>query len=1247
MSTAKPVPERAVPEHIIFPEQLPISERREDIEAAIRDHQVVILAGETGSGKTTQLPKICLNLGRGRVQRIGHTQPRRIAARTVAQRIAEELNTPLGELVGYQIRFNDTLSDASAIKLMTDGILLAELTRDRDLSAYDTLIIDEAHERSLNIDFLLGYLKRLLPRRPDLKVIVTSATIDVARFSAHFDDAPVIEVSGRTYPVDVHYLGDTEDRDEGMRQQIADLLGDIEQGQFGPRGDVLVFLPGERDIRELAKRLRYNDRLRVLPLYARLSQAEQNRVFQSGGAGMRVVLATNVAETSLTVPGIRYVIDPGEARMSRYSARSRLQRLPIEPISQASANQRMGRCGRLSDGVCFRLYGEADFLGRPAFTDPEIRRTNLAAVVLRMLELKLGEVNRFPFIDPPDPKMVRDGYRLLEELGAVSSGGQLTKCGRQLARLPVDPRLGRMLLAANDLGCLAEVLVIVSAMSIQDPRERPTEKQAQSDQSHARFQHAQSDFLSWLALWRYYEAQRQSLSQNQLRKLCQREFLAFMRMREWREIHSQLVIACRQLGFRVSPELPVYEAYEAVHRALLSGLLGNVAQRDEGKQFNATRNRKVMLFPGSSQYKKPPPWLVAGEIVETSQVFARQCATIEPDWLLQINPQVLKRHQYEPAWQRRSGRVMAKERVTLFGLTISDGRRVHFGDIDREASREIFIREALVTGNVMRPPFFLRENVALTQSVEELESRTRRRDLLIEEEALVVFYSERLGAECVGMSSLIKWLKKDSSREQSLLLKREQILVRDPGTEVEAQFPPTLQWQGVDYQLRYQFEPGRQNDGVSITIPLPLLNRAPRYLLDWLVPGLLRDKCVALIKGLPKALRKQLVPAPDVVDAALVDLTPDDTDLCSALSKVLKRQRGVQVNPADWQMGQLEDFYRMNVRVVDVEGKLLGQGRDMAALVAEFRSDEARSPAAKKTDSLERQNVERWDFGVLPEMSRSKAAGLEVVAHPALVVEPSGIAVRLLDYPGEARLAHEDGVVALAMKQASQVVKSLRKALFSGNDLVLAFAALELDRKRLVDDTIAAVAHNALIGLEPPRAEAAFKNWFDALRGVWYPEAMALGEALAEALKAWTTARTVSARLAERDYEDSQRDCWQGVQDLLRSEAVRYASSDWLRQFPRYASAAEHRMTRLNGQYLKDQKAVQTLLPWRERLEQAQAAYPGLIRLSAEAHHYRWMLEEFRVSLFAQHMKTRLPVSNKRLEQQWQLVQTWIDQHPR
>ncbi|MEL0138331.1 MAG: DUF3418 domain-containing protein, partial [Halieaceae bacterium] len=663
-------------------------------------------------------------------------------------------------------------------------------------------------------------------------------------------------------------------------------------------------------------------------------------------------------------------------------------------------------------------------------------------------------------------------------------------------------------------------------------------------------------------------------------------------------------------------------------------------------QFNATRNRKVLVFPGSGQYKKPPPWLVAGEVVETTQVYARQCAAIEPDWLLRVNPHVLKRHHYEPAWQRRSGRVMAKERVTLYGLTISDGQRVHFGEIDAKAAREIFIRDALVTGNVIKPPRFLRENLSLMRSVEELESRTRRRDLLVEEEALVQFYDERLGPECVGMTALIKWLKRDKEREAHLLLKREQILVRDPGAEVEAQFPPTLHWQGVDYQLRYQFEPGRQNDGVSITIPLPLLNRAPRYLFDWLVPGLLRDKCIALIKGLPKASRKQLVPAPDVVDAALSELSAEDTDLCAALGRVLKHQRGVQVNPSEWQPAQLEDFYRMNIRVVDATGKLLGQGRDMAALVAEFRSGET-PVATPQANSPERETVERWDFGNLPGVWKSKAAGLEVIAHPALVAETEGVAIRLLDYPGEATLAHETGLVALASKQASQLTKSLRKALLAGNELTLAFAAVEVDRKRLVEDVIAAVAHQHLRSIEAPRSEAAFKAWFDTLRAAWHADAVAMAAQLGEALKAWTAARTAATRLGSQDYLDSQQDCWRNMATLLTSETVRHAGSEWLAQYPRYAKAAEHRISRLNGQYLKDQKALELLRPWTEKLDTVIGSYPGLVRLSEEAYQYRWMLEEFRVSLFAQQMKTRLPVSSKRLEQQWQRVQRWMEDHPR
>ena len=1237
---------RAIPAAISYPEALPVSERRDEIARAIETHQVVIVAGETGSGKTTQLPKICLELGRGIDARIGHTQPRRLAARTVAQRIADELDSPLGELVGYQVRFNDSVSQATAIKLMTDGILLTELQRDRELRQYDTLIIDEAHERSLNIDFILGYLKQLLPRRPDLKIIITSATIDVERFSRHFDEAPVIEVSGRTYPVDVHYFGDVEDRDEGVLEQVARLVDDIEAEQFGARGDVLVFLPGEREIRELSRRLKGSDRRVVLPLYARLSATEQARVFNPSGSGMRVVLATNVAETSLTVPGIRYVIDPGEARISRYSHRSRLQRLPIEPISQASANQRMGRCGRVAAGVCLRLYSEQDFLSRPEFTDPEIRRTNLAAVILRMLKLGLGKVSAFPFIDPPEPKMVRDGYKLLEELGAVTARGRLTAVGHRMAELPIDPKLARMLLAAAELECLPEVLVVVSALSVQDPRERPADKQSQSDQSHARFNHPKSDFLTWINLWRYYEDQRQSLSQSQLRKLCKREYLSFLRMREWREVHSQLTVACRQLGLKPKA-LSDEELYESIHKALLSGLLSQVAQQDEGRLFTAARGRKVHVFPGSGQHRKPPKWLVAGELVETSQVFARQCAAIEPNWLLRINPYLLKRSYTSPAWQMRTGRVMATERVTLFGLTISDGRRVHYGDINPSESRELMIREGLVTGQFKSPPPFLKKNLALVREVQDLESRVRRRDLLVDEDALFAFYDERLPTDCFSASTLDKWLRRDSAGGDLLRLKREQVLTRDPGGELKAQFPSTLDWAGVSYRLSYQFEPGRDNDGVSVTIPLPLLNRAPRYRFEWLVPGLLRDKCIALIKGLPKALRKQLVPVPDVVDDILAAIEPDDVPLVELLSKALKQRRGVTVAAHDWDAAAMEDFYRMNIRVVDERGKLLDQGRDMAVLVERFREQGGQAEVVATQHSPARSSVERWDFDALPDVWRSRAAGMEVLSYPAVVDHGDRVAVELLDYPAEAALAHRRGIAALALRRSAQTVKHLKKTLLANNAAALALAGCHLDRQGLVAEVIKAALLATLDSRPLPRDANAFDAMLDTARGRWVPAALEIERILMNALTPVAKALNQLKAYPSAEYAEARDDIDKQVQGLFGVSCVLDTPIQWLEQYPRYAKALLHRVERLNGQYVKDQKAMAQLGPALDKLASAAKAYPGLLLLSPPALQYRWMLEEFRVSLFAQQLGTRTPVSQKRLAEQWSAVQSWLTDNPR
>lgn len=1236
---------RVLPSCINFPPELPVSESREQIRDAIRDHQVVVIAGETGSGKTTQLPKICLELGRGSVGRIGHTQPRRLAARTVAQRIADELQVSLGDLVGYKVRFNDSVAPATAVKLMTDGILLTEMQRDRDLREYDTLIIDEAHERSLNIDFILGYLKKLLPRRPDLKVIITSATIDLRRFSAHFGDAPIIEVTGRSYPVEVHYLGGGEETEERLEDQVVRAVDAISAEEFGPRGDVLVFLPGEREIRELSRQLKGDDRRQILPLYARLTAGEQNKVFRPSGGAMRVVLATNVAETSLTVPGIRYVVDPGTARISRYSPRNQLQRLPIERVSQASADQRKGRCGRVAAGVCLRLYDEQDFASRPAFTDPEILRTNLAAVVLRMLELGLGDIHQFPFIDPPEGKMIRDGYRLLEELGAVSARGKLTSVGRKMARLPVDPKLARMLLAAIELHCLEATLVIVSAMAVQDPRERPAEKRAQADQAHARFNHPRSDFIAWVNLWRYVEGQRQALSQNQLRKLCKQEYLSFIRLREWREVHAQLVIACRQMGLKPRPQLPEDDDFEGIHKALLSGLLAQVAQQDEGRAFNATRNRKVQVFPGSALHKKPPKWLVAGEMVETSQVFARQCAAIDPHWLLRINPKVLKLHHYEPAWHIRSGRVMAKERVTLYGLTVSDGRLIHFGEAHPGEAREIFIREALVAGEYRSPPEFLRTNLSRIADVQELESRTRRRDLLVDEQALFAFYDERIGKDCLSAGTLEKWLRRH--RDESFLhLSREQILTRDPGEEVEAQFPSTLKWQGDAFPLVYQFEPGRDNDGVSVTVPLPLLNRAPRYLFEWLVPGLLRDKCIALVKSLPKSHRKQLVPVPDVVDELLAHIVPGDVPLSATLSAALREHRRVQIPETAWDPASLEPLYRMNIRVVDEQGKLLAQGREMADLVGQFRGSSAAHRSAPEEDSPAKERVTRWDFGELPSEWRSKAAGMDIVRYPALVDHEDRVAVELLDYPGDAARLHPTGVAALACTASSQTVKYLRKHLFADNDAALVLAGAKLGRAPVARDVILAAVKDLWPG-DWPRDEAEFARLLTTLRGEWVSAAQHRAQVLVNFLRPIAKAQGHIAALSPMEYRDSKQDIQQHLEGLLRPGIISATPLVWFEQFPRYGKAIQHRVERLSGQYPKDRKGLDMLQPALSRLGEAGERYPHLAEVSPPAEHYRWMLEEFRVSLFAQQLGTRAPVSVKRLDQQWQLVTAWITDNPR
>ncbi|WP_439101223.1 ATP-dependent RNA helicase HrpA [Congregibacter sp.] len=1224
-----------------YPAELPVAEHRREIAEALRDHQVVIVAGETGSGKTTQLPKICMELGRGRVQRIGHTQPRRLAARTVAQRIAEEVGLPLGDLVGYQVRFQEQLGERTAVKLMTDGILLSEMQRDRDLRQYDTLIIDEAHERSLNIDFILGYLKRLLPRRPDLKVLVTSATIDVQRFSEHFSNAPVIEVSGRSYPVTTHYLPRDSSDSEDLLRQVASVVKDVQAGRHGEPGDMLVFLSGERDIRDVARQLRGAAGLDVLPLYARLSQGEQARVFGRGGSrGLRVVLSTNVAETSVTVPGIRFVIDPGEARISRYSYRTRVQRLPIEPISRASADQRRGRCGRVGPGVCLRLYTEEDYLNRPEFTDPEIKRSNLAAVVLQMLQLGLGNIAQFPFLEPPDSRLIRDGYRLLDELGAVNAKEQLTRLGRRMATFPIDPALSRMVLAAQEFSVLPEMLVIASALSIQDPRERPADRQSQADQAHARFADPRSDFMSLVNLWRYYEEQRQELSENKLRKLCKREYLSWLRMREWRDVHRQISIACRSQGLKPALQLSQETDYAGVHRALLTGLLGNIAQQDERREYLAARNRRLQLFPGSVVYRKPPKWLVAGEIVETQRVYARSAAAIEPQWLMQVNPALLKHQYYEPRWQREQGRVVAWRRTTLFGLTISDRVAVHYAKIDAPLCREILIREGLIAGRWSKPPAFLKHNLRLQREVEDLESRARRRDLLVDEETLFRFYDECLPENATNNTSLLAWLKGDEKRGNLLKLRRDQLLTRDPGSLTDA-FPDRLEWEGQRYRLSYQFAPGKEADGVSITVPLGLLNRLPRFRLQWLVPGILREKCVALVKGLPKPLRKQMVPVPDWVDRALARMEPADRPLTEALGGALKAVGGPGIAADDWPLSAIDDYYRINLRVVDEKGKLLAQGRDVDGLISEFQEATRQQLSTTDGNSPARSGLVAWDFPELANEYAFRQAGVDILAYPALEDGGESANIALFDYPGEAFLAHRRGLARLLMLSAKPAFRDLRKRFLKSNETALLFAALDLSRDALLDEVLPTLALNAS-GLGSGRCRD--KESFDAASAQLSRSVITLANDLEAQLKNTLVAMGDALQTLHRlpgQYGEAKEDMAAQRRYLLSAAGLFAKDTEELRHYPRYAKAMVVRAERLAANYRKDQEHQATLAALESPMDELLAAVPGGPQLSPSLYTFQTMLQELRVSLFAQHLGTSRPVSVKRLNAQWALVETW------
>ncbi|HLV77101.1 MAG TPA: ATP-dependent RNA helicase HrpA [Marinobacter sp.] len=1226
-----------------FPETLPVSARVDDITRAITGHQVVIIAGETGSGKTTQIPKICLNMGRGIRGLIGHTQPRRIAARSVSARIAEELGEQVGQQVGYQVRFTDNTSEATRVKVMTDGILLAEVQHDRFLDKYDTLIIDEAHERSLNIDFLLGYLRQLLPKRPDLKVIITSATIEVDRFSEFFQNAPIIEVSGRTYPVEVRYrplAGDEDDRDQSWNDGVLDALEEIEQHERQhkqPPGDVLVFLPGEREIRALSKTLRHAElrHTEVLPLYSRLSNQEQNRVFQSH-RGRRIVLSTNVAETSLTVPGIRYVIDTGVARISRYSVRSKIQRLPIEPVSQASANQRAGRCGRVAPGICFRLYDEADYLNRPEFTDPEILRTNLASVILQMANSGLGEIRDFPFLEAPDRRQVNDGYKLLEELGAVDEKRRLSRLGRTMARLPLDPRLARMLITAAEQGSLAEVLVIIAGLTVQDPRERPQDKQQAADQAHAPFNDKESDFATLLNIWNWYEEQRQELSQNQLKKLCQKNFLSWMRMREWRDIHRQLALICREQKLAIN-EQPA--SYSDIHKAILAGLLGQIAVKIERREYLATRNRKVAIFPGSKVAKTAPKWIVAAEIVETSKVFARMVAAIQPEWVEPLAGHIVKHHYFEPHWQQKRAQVMGYEKVTLYGLDIVPRRLMAYAKVDPAACRDLFIRRALVEGDYHSRAPFIARNREMLDTVENLEKKTRRRDLLVDDEVLVAFYDERLPPDIVSGRHFEAWWKGLSAGElKALELTEADVLQRPLDQSAGEQFPDYLEWEGVKYPLSYEFEPTSERDGVTVNVPLMALKQIPARRLEWLVPGLLREKCIALVKGLPKSLRRNFVPVPDFVDAALANLQPGNEPLALKLGEQLRRMTGVQIDPLSWPDEELPRHLRMNLRVTGNKGSTIAEGRSADELQArlEGRAEEALASATRDDkDELSGGDYPDWQFGTLPEQVHTEKGGMQITVYPAL--EDLGKTVReirCLD-----RLTAEDttrqAVARLLVNRFGSILSELDRKLPKFRQSALMFAPVGQARGLLDDLVLSAVMEHFLPG-ELPRSKQAFEQLYDEHRGDFIPALEAADERLHQAMLGYqSVARHLKGKI-NLAMANSMADLKFQLQHLVYPGFLVATPAQWLARFGVYFEAALMRLEKMPREMGREREFLHTMAPlWsRYTTKREQQRRQGV--RDPELELYRWMLEEFRVSFFAQQLGTAMTVSVKRLDKQWQ-----------
>ncbi|EHL23456.1 ATP-dependent helicase HrpA [Acidovorax sp. NO-1] len=1352
--TASTVP---TPLHIEFPESLPVSARRDEIMEAIARHQVVIVCGETGSGKTTQLPKIALALGRGKCnakpgqkgQLIGHTQPRRIAASSVAKRIAEELKTPLGDVVGFKVRFQDRLSGDASVKLMTDGILLAETQTDPLLKAYDTIIIDEAHERSLNIDFLLGYIRQILPRRPDLKVIVTSATIDADRFAKHFESAkgpaPIIYVSGRTFPVEQRYRAFEESRDYGLNEAIADGVDELWQGNAA--GDILVFLPGEREIREAADHLRKHlshqpvmRNAEVLPLFARLSQAEQDRIFD-GHTGRRIVLATNVAETSLTVPGIRYVIDAGTARVKRYSFRSKVEQLLVEPVSQAAANQRAGRCGRVANGICIRLYDEAGFNGRPRFTDPEILRSSLAGVILRMKSLHLGDVTQFPFIEAPSGRAIADGYQLLAELGAVDDANELTPMGVELSRLPLDPRVGRMIIEARDRKALDEVLIIASALSVQDVRDRPMEAQQQADQAHAKFDDDKSEFSGYLKLWKWINearggapslpsaraqkamaaqkapsqaylpvAQRSGggspaaapavpvavpaathkLSNRQYEQLLRQNFISIRRLREWRDIHTQLLTVVTEHKWQINTQ-PA--SYEQLHLSMLAGLLGNVgAKSDEEDWYLGARGIKFYKHPGAHLNKKPGRWIVASELVETTRLFGRGIAAIEPQWLEQIGGHVLKKQLLDPHWEKKSAEVVALERATLYGIVVYNNRRVNFGKVDPHAAREVFIREALVGGNWETKLPFLAANQKMIAKVEELEHKSRRQDVLVDDELIYAFYDQQLPPEVCSGHSFEAWYREESKKQPDLLkLTREELMRHEASGITTNAFPRTVRLGGVDCAASYLHEPGDARDGITVTIPLFVLNQVSDERCEWLVPGMLKDKIQALLKSLPQRPRSRFVPLPESATRLAALLGAPERfgtgSLTDVLLKQVRDETSLDVKRADFKLDMLSPHLFMNFRVVDEHGRQLGHGRNLGALKAEWgakargafqalaglklgggaaesEKNESKMPPALdgKAQAATKSGVKgaapatakpasvtpstpagqrytTWTFGELPELMEIKKAGQTLIGFPALIDGGDAVTIEVFDEPEVAAAKHRAGLRRLFALQIKDALKYLEKNIPDLQKMAVAYMQVgrspdgtgggtqEELRTQIID-----VALDRAFLLDPlPTDEVAFKRRVEEGRG----RLTLIANEVARLAATILTEYAAAARKIKdtKNAPEATADAQQQLQRLVPKNFIAVAPWAQLAHYARYLKAITLRLDKYRADPARDAAKLAELRPQEQRYWRLVAERKGAV--DARMQELRWLLEELRVSFFAQELRTPQPVSVKRLDKLW------------